>query len=82
MPFEKKGKWGREYGMGLRGSERQKNQLELAFTEETRSEAPTTDGRAELPVADQEPESEGTVERLMEEICEPENLRTLWGFRG
>src|SRR4029434_7199592 len=61
--------------MGLRGSKRQKNQLELAFTEEPRSEAPRTDGRAELRVADQEPESEGTVERLMEEICEPENLR-------
>lgn len=75
MPFDKKGKWEGEYGMGLRGSKRQKNQLELAFTEEPRSEAPRTDGRAELRVADQEPESEGTVERLMEEICEPENLR-------
>ncbi len=53
---------------------RQKNQLELAFTEETRSEAPKTDRRVELRVAKQEPESERTAERLMEEICEPENL--------
>ena len=93
MPFDKKGKWEGEYGMGLTSRKRQKNQLELAFTEEPKSEAPRTDGRAELRVADQEPESGGTVERLMEEICEPENLRkalghcrmptsTLWGFRG
>jgi hypothetical protein len=61
--------------MGLTSRKRQKNQLELAFTEEPRSEAPRTDGRAELRVADQERESEGTVERLMEEISEPENLR-------
>jgi RNA-directed DNA polymerase len=54
--------------------ERQKNQLKLAFMEETRGEAPTTDRRAELRVVKQEPESEGTAERLMEEICEPENL--------
>jgi RNA-directed DNA polymerase len=61
--------------MGLTNRKRQKNQLELAFADETRSEAPTSDERAELRVADQEPESEGTAERLMEEICEPENLR-------
>ena len=45
--------------------ERQKNQLKLAFMKETRSEAPTTDRRAELRMAKQEPESEGTAERLM-----------------
>jgi len=55
--------------------QRQKNQYELAFTAETRSEAPTNDGRGELLIAKQEPESGGTSERLMEEICEPENLR-------
>jgi RNA-directed DNA polymerase len=55
--------------------ERQKNQLKLAFTAETGSEAPTTDGRVELRRAKREPESEGTTERLMEEICEPENMR-------
>jgi RNA-directed DNA polymerase len=54
---------------------RQKNQYELAFMAETGSEAPTNDRRVELPMAKQEPESEGTTERLMEEICEPENMR-------
>ena len=53
---------------------RQKNQLELAFTEGTRGEAPATDERAELLIAKQEPESGGTSERLMGEICEPENM--------
>jgi hypothetical protein len=57
------------------GRRRQKNQYELAFMAETRSEAPTNDRRVELPMAKQEPESEGTTERLMEEICEPENIR-------
>src|SRR5262245_16827465 len=61
--------------MGLTSRKRQKNQLELAFADETRSETPRLDKRAELRVADQEPESGGTAERLMEEICEPENLR-------
>jgi hypothetical protein len=46
---------------------RQKNQLELAFAAETRSEAPTNDERVELFIAEQEPESGGTSERLMEE---------------
>ncbi len=57
------------------GREQQKNQNELAFMAETGSEAPTNDRRAELPMAEQEPESGGTSERLMEEICKPENLR-------
>jgi RNA-directed DNA polymerase len=61
--------------MGLTGSRRQKNQYELAFMVETGSEAPTNDKRVELPVAEPEPESGGTTERLMEEICEPENMR-------
>jgi RNA-directed DNA polymerase len=59
---------------GLMSRKRQKNQLELAFTEGTRGEAPATDERAELLIAKQEPESGGTSERLMEEICEPENM--------
>ena len=53
---------------------RQKNQYELAFMAETGSEAPTNEIRVELPMAKQEPESGGTSERLMEEICEPENV--------
>lgn len=61
--------------MGLTGRKRQKNQLELAFAEDPRGEAPRIDGRAELRVANREPESGGTAERLMEEICEPENLK-------
>jgi len=54
---------------------RQKNQLELAFTVETRSEAPTNDERDELLIAKREPESGGTSERRMEAICEAENMR-------
>jgi RNA-directed DNA polymerase len=61
--------------MGLMGRKRQKSQYELAFMAETRSEAPTNDKRVELPLVKQEPESGGTTERLMEEICEPENMR-------
>jgi hypothetical protein len=60
---------------GLTGRKRQKNQLEQAFAAETRSEAPANDARAELFIAKREPESGGTSERLMEEICEPENMR-------
>ena len=55
--------------------ERQKIQYELAFMTETGSEAPTNGERVELRMAKQEPESGGTSERLMEEICEPENMR-------
>ena len=51
---------------------RQKNQHELAFMAEPGSEAPTNGERVELLIAKQEPESGGTSERLMEEICEPE----------
>jgi RNA-directed DNA polymerase len=55
--------------------ERQKSQYELAFMAETGSEAPTNGERVELLTVKQEPESGGTSERLMEEICEPENMR-------
>jgi len=54
---------------------RQKNQRKLAFMAETGSEASTNDERDELLIAEQEPESGGTSERLMEEISEPENMR-------
>jgi len=60
---------------GLMSRRRQKNQWELAFTADKRSEAPSNDERAELRIAEQEPESGGMSERLMEEICEPENMR-------
>ena len=55
---------------------RQKNQYELAFMAETGSEASTNGERVEPLIAKQEPESGGTSEqRLMEEICEPGNMR-------
>jgi RNA-directed DNA polymerase len=76
VPFQKErvnGDASRE--QGLMSSKQQKNQYELAFMVETGSEAPTNDKRVELPVVKQEPESEGTSERLMEEICKPENMR-------
>lgn len=57
------------------GSRRQKNQQELAFMAETESEARTNARRVEMPMAKQEPESEESTERLMEEICEAENMR-------
>jgi RNA-directed DNA polymerase len=54
---------------------RQKNQRELAFMAETGSEAPTNDRRDELLMAKREPESGAATERLMEEVCESENMR-------
>jgi len=55
--------------------EQQKSQKEMAFMTETGSEAPTTGIRAEPLMVKQEPESEAVTERLMEEICDPENMR-------
>jgi RNA-directed DNA polymerase len=55
--------------------EQQKSQKEMAFMTETRREAPTPDKRAEPLMAEQAPESERTTERLMEEVCDPENMR-------
>lgn len=55
--------------------EQQKSQKEMAFMTETRREAPTPDKRAEPLMANQAPESERTTERLMEEVCDPENMR-------
>ncbi len=56
--------------------ERQKNQLELAFAEEERSETlrPTPEG-TEAFVASREIESPAFSEQLMETVCQPSNLR-------
>jgi len=55
---------------------RQKNQLVLAFPEESRSEAPTasTEGTESL-AAKRRTESPAIGERLMEEVCERENCK-------
>lgn len=53
---------------------RQENQLELVYLVQRRSEAPTKARRVELGMAERKPESGGTAERLMEEICELGNL--------
>jgi RNA-directed DNA polymerase len=54
---------------------RQKNQLVLAFVEESRSEAPTASGKGtESPVAGRRAESLAE-EQLMEEVCERENCK-------
>jgi RNA-directed DNA polymerase len=61
------------------GGKRQKNQLELAFMVERRGEAPaaaregTEPSRAGLVT-----ENPAAVERLMEEVCERENLKRAW----
>jgi RNA-directed DNA polymerase len=57
------------------GVKRQKNQLQLAFGEEGRSEAPRTPSEGtETPTAKRISESPaGNDEQLMEEICEREN---------
>jgi RNA-directed DNA polymerase len=55
---------------------RQKSQLELAFPAESRGEAPTAVGEGTEPrVAKREAEGPAAVERLMEEVCERENLK-------
>ena len=55
---------------------RQKNQLELAFTDESRSEAPRVSAEGtESLAAKRRPESRAIGERLMEEVCERENLK-------
>jgi len=57
------------------GGKRQKNQLLLAFAQESRSEAPRACvGGTEPPVAKREAESPAADERLMEAICERGNL--------
>jgi RNA-directed DNA polymerase len=55
---------------------RQKNQLELAFTDKSRSEAPRVSGKGtESCMAKREVESPAIGERLMEEVCERENCK-------
>src|SRR5580693_5770993 len=55
---------------------RQKNQLELAFTDESRSEAPRVSGEGtETLTAKRNEESPAIGEQLMEEVCERENCK-------
>ena len=55
---------------------RQKDQLELALAAENRGEAPTADDRGtESLAAERSIENPAGTERLMEEVCERENLR-------
>ena len=57
------------------GGKRQKNQMLLAFMLESRGEAPMAGmGGTEPPAAKREPESPAEDERLMEEVCNRENL--------
>jgi RNA-directed DNA polymerase len=58
------------------GRKRQNNQLELAFMAEGRGETPRAaiEG-TELPVAKHDSESPASTERLMEEVCQRENLQ-------
>lgn len=57
-------------------AKRQKNQLELAFTERRRGEAPrpSVEG-TEARMAEYETESPAGNARMMEEVCERENLK-------
>jgi RNA-directed DNA polymerase len=55
---------------------RQKNQMQLAFPEEPKGEAPRTEGEGtESLVAKRPAESPAESERLMEEVVERENLK-------
>ena len=55
---------------------RQKNQMQLAFPEEPKGEAPRTEGEGtESLVAKRPAESPAEIERLMEEVVERENLK-------
>jgi len=55
---------------------RQKNQMELAFSEELKGEAPRTEGEGTESLAAKRPaESPAETERLMEEVVERENLK-------
>ena len=59
---------------------RQKNQLELAFTEMSRSEAPRDSGEGtETPMAKREAESMAISKQLMEAVCERKNCRSNTG---
>ncbi len=55
---------------------RQKIQLELALFAGQRSEAPKTAAQGtESPMAEHRVESPASHEQLMEEVCQPENMR-------
>jgi len=57
------------------GGKQQKNQRLLAFMAESRDEVPTAaSGGTEPSVAKREPESLATIEQLMEEVCQRNNL--------
>ena len=63
----------------LTSDKRQKNQLVLAFLEESRSEAPTAcEEGTEALAAKRRMESPAIGERLMEEVCEQENCKQAW----
>ncbi len=58
------------------GVGRQKNQLVLAFPEDSRGEAPRASGGGiETPMARRGTESPAGTEHLMEKVCESENVR-------
>jgi RNA-directed DNA polymerase len=58
------------------GGQRQKNQLELAFTSAGKGEARTFERKGtEPPMARYESERLAESERLMEAVCEPKNLK-------
>ena len=55
---------------------RQKTQLELAFTDKERSEAPKPNSEGTEPsIAECEVESPAMCEMMMEAVCQPDNLR-------
>ena len=57
----------------------QHKQLLLAFASEGRGETPDTDGKGTEPlVAKPAPESPAEEERLMEEVCDRQNLEVAW----
>ena len=65
-----------EYGERLEVDERQKNQHELAFEEETRGEAPRPPQEGiESMTAELSTESQANTDRLIEEACEKGNLK-------
>ena len=55
VPLDKRGKWSGCLDAQLMGTERQKNQMELAFMAESRGEAPMAANKgAEAPMAKRE----------------------------
>ena len=74
--LRKEGKRRGEYVARLMSDRRQKNQLELAFAAESRSEAPMAAGEGtESLAAKRRTESPAITEQLMEEVCERENCK-------